>query len=90
MCLESLLFCSALSVGDPHPKVAYKLLQAVNVVGLPPGVKLSHPSTLSQDQLQVIYDNIASMRFIGELSVVSCVCTRYQSDRYIVVHANDR
>ena len=67
------LFCSALAVGDPHARVPYKSLQAKNVVGLPPGIKLSHPSTLSQDHLQVIYDNIASIKFIGELVYQTCV-----------------
>ena len=74
-----LLICSALAVGDPHARVPYKSLRVGNVIGLPPGIKLSHPSTLSQDQLQVIYDNIASIRFIGELPIM------YARDSYVII-----
>ena len=76
-----ILICSALAVGDPHARVPYKSLQARNVIGLPPGIKLSHPSTLSQDQLQVLYDNIATIRFIGELLIVHACA----SDSYVII-----
>ena len=56
------MFSSALAVGDPHAR---------NVIGLSPGVNLSHPLTLSQEHLEVIYSTIASIKFIGELITVT-------------------
>lgn len=63
----TLFLLLALAVGDPHAKVPYRLLHPRNVIGLPPDVVLRHPSTLSQDQLQLVYDNIASVKFVGKL-----------------------
>ncbi len=58
----------ALAVGDPHARVPYQQLRPEHVIGVPPGVKLCHPSNLSNDQLETIYNNIAHIKFIGKFS----------------------
>ena len=46
----------------------YSLLIAENVIGLPTGVLLKHPSHLKQDELQAIYSALPSIKFIGKQS----------------------
>jgi hypothetical protein len=48
--------------------VPYQQLRPEHVIGVPPGVKLCHPSNLSNDQLETIYNNIAHIKFIGKFS----------------------
>lgn len=60
---------SSLAVGDPHAKVPFGKLKPENVIGLPPPLTLHHPSTLSQDQLELIYNHIASVKFVGKLQI---------------------
>ena len=60
------IFYSALAVGDPHARVPYQQLRSEHIIGLPSGVKFCHPSNLSNDQLEVIYRNIAHIKFIGK------------------------
>ena len=59
----------ALAVGDPHAMVPYQQLRPEHIIGLPPGVNLCHPSNLSNDQLETIYNNIAHIKFIGKFSM---------------------
>lgn len=61
----------ALAVGDPHSRVPYGQLRAQNVMGLPPGVKISHPSNLPLNELQLIY-NMGSIKFVGMLATRTC------------------
>ena len=58
----------ALAVGDPHARVPYAQLRPENVMGLPPGVKMSHPSNLPLNELQLIYDHMGSIKFVGMLA----------------------
>ena len=60
-----LLLIAAVAVRDPNARVPYRHLKPNNVVGLPPGIKLTHPSQMKQEHLQLLYDNIDAVKFVG-------------------------
>ncbi len=62
VCLERL---SALAVGDSQARVPYKALKPQHVIGLPPGISLTHPSNLSQSNLEAVYNSLSSIKFVG-------------------------
>ena len=64
----------ALAIREPNARVPYSLLKAKNVIGLPTGVLLKHPSHLKQDELQAVYTALPSIKFIGKQSA-TCLCT---------------
>ena len=71
--MYTILLCScytyvALAIRQPNARVPYSLLKAENVIGLPTGVLLKHPSHLKQDELQAIYSALPSIKFIGKQS----------------------
>ncbi len=55
----------ALAVGDSQERVPYKALKPQHVIGLPHGISLTHPSTLSQSNLQAVYNSLSSIKFVG-------------------------
>ena len=67
---------SALAVGDSQARVPYKLLQPEHVIGFPPGISLTHPSNLSQDKLEIIYNNMSSIKFVGKFACSSYMFVR--------------
>ena len=60
---------AALAIGVSHAKVPYRHLKPENVLGLPPDVPLSNPSMFSHSQLQALYDNMTSIKFVGKLQL---------------------
>jgi len=60
------LFFSALAVGNPHSKVPYSKLKSTNIIGLPASIHLRHPSTMPQDQLELIHRSLATIKFVGK------------------------
>ena len=47
----------------------YKYLRPDHIVGLPLGITLSHPSNMSRESLQAVYENMSSIKFVGMLLV---------------------
>lgn len=79
-------FNAALAISWPHSKVPYSQLKPNNVIGLPVGMKLQHPSQLNQQDLEVIYSLLPTIKFVGMyvlvfLTTYVCmyviVCTTY-------------
>ena len=66
------LLIVALAVRDPNMRVPYRHLKPENVVGLPPGIRLVHPSQMKQEHLQMLYDNMDAVKFVG--MVFSTLC----------------
>ena len=72
------MYCNQVCRGDSHipthtqythnsqAKVPYKLIRQEHVIGLPPGITLNHPTMLSQDKLEAIYNNLSSIKFVRE------------------------
>lgn len=69
----------ALAVGDPHAKIPYRHVKPCNVVGLPPGVTFTHPSSMPQDHLQQVYSNIDALKFVGKHNYVQLLSMDYIS-----------
>ena len=69
---------SALAVNQPHVKVPYSQLKPNNIVGLPHGFKLQHPSLLRQQDLEVIYPLLPSIKFVGTYFL-------YKPSLYIII-----
>ena len=63
-----LYFSLALAVGDPHAKVPCGKLKPNNVIGWPSSVYLCNPSAMPQDKLQLLYDNMANIKFVGKFN----------------------
>ena len=62
---DTLITFSQLLLLEIYMLVPYQQLRPEHVIGLPSGIKLSHPSNLPNDQLGTIYYNIAHTKFIG-------------------------
>jgi len=56
----------ALAIGSCEVRVPYKLITNEHVIGLPPAVNMSRES------LQIIYENMANIKFVGKLLLKMC------------------
>ena len=51
-------FFLALAIGDPLAKVPYARLKRSNVIGLPSAMHLRHPSAMTYNELELLYQNM--------------------------------
>ena len=64
VCIKNVYFnFNTLAINQPHAKVPYSQLKPSNVIGLPVGMTLQHPSQLTQE-------NALHMRSRAEFSTV--------------------